>query len=323
MAAFPVAVILAFVPALIMGGFVYWLDRYEKEPIVLLGGTVIWGAVIAAGGAYIVNTVFGVGIYALSGSEDLADQTTATLVAPFVEEGLKGMAVVIVFLFFHDEFDSILDGIIYAAITALGFAATENVLYLYERGYLEAGWPGLWQMAIIRDIVVAWQHPFFTAFTGIGLAIARMDKRVPVKLIAAPAGYALAVATHAFHNALGTAIGGFEGFAIGSLTDWSGWIAMLIFIILMIARERGLLQRQLLDEVGSGVISAAQYHKALSPLTLSTALLTGGAPASRFYRTCGELAHKKEQLARFGDEGGNVARVESLRAELAALSPRV
>lgn len=90
-----------FVPAFLMAVFVYWLDRYEKEPVPLLGAAFFWGAVIAAGGAYVVNTVLGIGIYAVSGSADIADQTTASLVAPFVEEGLKGLAVVLVFLFFH------------------------------------------------------------------------------------------------------------------------------------------------------------------------------------------------------------------------------
>ncbi len=321
--AFVVSILFAFGPAFLMGMFIYWLDRYEKEPLALLGGTFLWGAVIAAGGAYIVNTVFGVGVYALSGSEDVADQTTSTLVAPLVEEALKGMAVVIVFLYFRNEFDSILDGMIYAGITALGFAATENVLYIYTRGYLEGGWTGFWQMVFIRDVVVAWQHPFFTAFTGIGLAVARMSKLRLVKLVAVPAGYALAAFTHALHNTLGTAIGGLAGFAIGSLADWVGWIGMLVFILLMVGRERGLLRRHLTDEVASGVISAVQYRKALSPFTMSTALFTGGRQAARFYQVCGELAHKKEQLDRLGDENGNTALVQSLRQELAALSPRV
>lgn len=321
--AFLISTLLAFAPAFLMAAFIYWLDRYEKEPLVLLGATFIWGAVIAAGSAYVVNTIFGVGIYVLSGSEDIANQTTATLVAPFVEEALKGLAVLIVFLFFHNEFDSILDGIIYAGITALGFAATENVMYIYERGYLEGGWTALWQMAIIRDVLVAWQHPFFTAFTGIGLAIARMNRQIAVKLIAVPGGYALAVFTHALHNALGSAIGGLEGLALGSLADWSGWIAMLAFIIFMIGRERGLLERQLKAEVATGVISAAQYLKVLSPLTLSTARLSGGSQAVRFYQACGELAHKKEQLAKLGEEDGNSEQVASLRRELEELSRRV
>jgi RsiW-degrading membrane proteinase PrsW (M82 family) len=321
--AFLVSLGFAFIPAFIMAGFVYWLDRYEKEPLWLLGAAFAWGAVIAAGGAYVVNTSVEMGIYGLSGSVDFATQTISSLVAPVVEEGLKGLAIVILFLFFRQEFDSILDGIIYAGITGLGFAATENMLYIYGSGYADGGWNGLWQVVFIRDVVVAWQHPFFTAFTGIGLALARLNRPMLVKLIAVPAGYALAVMTHSFHNTFGDAIGGLTGLALGSLMDWFGWSVMGIFIVFMIVRESRLLRRELVEEVSSGLISASQYEKALSPFTASTALLTGGLAASRFYQLCGELAHKKQQLARMGDESGNGALVQSLRGELATLGPRV
>lgn len=321
--AFLLAWFFGFVPAFMMAVFVYWLDRYEKEPLALLGAAFFWGAVIAAGGAYVVNTMLGIGLFAVSGSADIADQATASLVAPFVEEGLKGLAVVMVFLFFHKEFDSILDGIIYAGITALGFAATENVLYIYEHGFVDAGWVGFWRLVFIRDLVVAWQHPFFTAFTGIGLAVARLNRQIPVKLIAVPTGYALAVAAHAFHNSFGSLMGGLEGFALGSLIDWFGWFFMAVFIVFMIFRERRLLKRQLMDELLSGVISLAQYRRALSPFTSSTARFTGGGVAARFYQACAELAHKKEQLSKFGDEGGNNTRVQALRSELVTLGLRV
>ncbi len=321
---FLASVFFAFVPAFFMAAIIYWLDRYEKEPLVLLGAAFFWGAVVAAGGAFILNTIFGLGIYALTGSGDVADQATASLVAPFVEEALKGLAVLLVFLFFRKEFDSILDGIIYAAITALGFAATENVLYIYQHGYLDGGgWSGFWQLVIIRDLVVAWQHPYFTAFTGIGLAVARLNRNMLVKIIALPMGYAFAVFTHAFHNSIGSIIGGLAGFAVGSLTDWLGWLIMAIFIVFMIARERRVLLSQLREEVASGVITPAQYRRALSPFTMSTALMTGGPKASRFYRICGELAYKKEELAKLGDEQGNASLVQSLRTELAALAPQV
>jgi hypothetical protein len=36
---------------------------------------------------------------------------------------------------------------------------------------------------------------------------------------------------------------------------------------------------------------------------------------------CGELAHKKEQLAQLGEERGNTRIIEQLRSELLALSP--
>ena len=209
------ALLLAFVPAFLMATFIYWLDRYEKEPLIMLGAAFVWGAVVAAGGAFVLNTVFGIGIYALTGSGDVADQATASLVAPFTEEALKAGALIVIFLAFRREFDSILDGIIYAGVTALGFAATENVQYIYEHGYLSGGWDGFWQLAFIRILVVGWQHPFYTSFTGIGLAVARLQRNVLVKIVALVTGYAVAVFTHAFHNSFGSFLGGLEGFGIG------------------------------------------------------------------------------------------------------------
>src|SRR3989304_2770005 len=121
-----VSLIFGFAPMFLFAAFVYWLDRYEKEPHILLGATFFWGAAIAAGGAFLINTIFGIGIYLFTGSEAASEIGTASIIAPIVEEFLKGLAVAIVFFMFRKEFDSILDGIIYGGIAALGFAATEN-----------------------------------------------------------------------------------------------------------------------------------------------------------------------------------------------------
>ena len=321
-----VSIFFGFVPMFLFAGFINWLDRYEKEPKALLGAAFLWGVVIAGGGAYIINTVLGLGVYIVTGSEGATDFATASIIAPFVEESLKGLAVLVVFLLFRREFDSILDGIIYAGITALGFAAIENVLYIYNYGYQQGGWTGLWQLVFIRVILVGWQHPFYTAFTGIGLAIARMNRNVLVKIIAALGGYAMAVAAHAFHNTFGSLIGGVEGLAIGTFVDWIGWSFMLIFIVWMVISERNVLKRYLQEEVKNGLISSAQYHTALSFAQTAARLeaLTSGNyfATARFYQVCGELAHKKEQLAKLGDERGNQALIQKLRGELTQLAPR-
>src|SRR3990172_9548658 len=131
------------------------------------------------------------------------------------------------FFIFYKEFDSILDGIIYGGIVGLGFAATENTIYIYRNGYLDGGWAGLFLLAFIRVILVGWMHAFFTAFTGIGFAIARTNKNMLVKLIAPLIGFGAAVTAHAFHNTLGGLIGGLEGLAAGTFVDWIGWAFML------------------------------------------------------------------------------------------------
>lgn len=321
-----VSIFFGFVPMFLFAGFINWLDRYEKEPKALLGAAFMWGVLIAGGGAYIINTVLGLGVYIVTGSEGATDFATASIIAPIVEESLKGLAVLVVFFLFRKEFDSILDGIIYAGITALGFAAIENVLYIYNYGYQEGGWSGLWQLVFIRVILVGWQHPFYTAFTGIGLAIARMNPNIFVKIISVLGGFALAVFTHAFHNTFGSLIGGIEGLAIGTFVDWLGWFFMLIFIIWMIVSERNILKRHLHEEVLNGLISPAQYRTAISFAQTGARInaLTSGnyLVTSRFYQTCGELAHKKEQFNKLGEEKGNQAIIEKLRGELIQLAPR-
>jgi protease PrsW len=319
------AFFFGFVPMFIFAAFVNWLDRYEKEPKLLLGAAFIWGVVIAGGGAYILNTAVGMGVYSLTGSVSAADFSTTSIAAPIIEEALKGLAVLIVFLMFRKEFDSILDGIVYGAIVAMGFAAIENVLYIYRNGFQDGGWEGFWTLVFIRVILVGWMHPFFTAFTGIGLAVARISKNTLVKIIAVPAGYTVAVLTHAFHNTFSSLIGGGGGFILGLIADYIGYFFMLAFIIWMIVHERKILKRQLAEEVNSGAISAGHYNTAISFFQTNVHLsaLTSGTfrSTSRFYQVLGELAHKKEQLQKHGDEGGNTQIIENLRTEMAQLAP--
>ena len=319
--AFLVSLFFGFVPMFFFAAIIYWLDRYEKEPKVLLGAAFTWGVVIAGGGAFIINTILGIGVFAITGSPVATEVVTTSVIAPIVEEALKGLAVLVVFFLFRKEFDSILDGIIYAGITALGFAAIENVLYIYRNGYQEGGWGGLWALVFIRVILVGWQHPFYTAFTGIGLAIARMNRNFLVRVLAVIGGYTAAVMTHSFHNSFGGWIGGFEGLAAGTFVDWVGWFFMLLFIIWMMVRERNILKKYLAEEVHNGLISARQYYKALSFWTATTAGFSGRA-TSRFYQVCGELAHKKRQLEKVGNEKDNMATIERYRAELIGLAPQ-
>lgn len=316
-----VSLFFGFIPMFLYAMFVYWLDRYEKEPKLLIGGAFLWGVVIAAGGAYVINTILGIGIYSLTGSVEMAEFGGVSIVAPIVEEILKGMAVAIVFFLFHREFDSVLDGIIYGGIVGLGFAATENTLYIYRYGFLEDGWAGVVALVIIRVVLVGWMHAFFTAFTGIGFALARVNNRLPVRLAAPLLGLGVAMLAHAFHNTFGWIVGGFGGFALGLFADWLGYAFMFGIIIWMIIQERNILKRQLQAEVNVGLISENQYRSALLPFTTMVAIFSGGNTA-RFYEILAELAHKKEQMEKHGNEDGNAAIIQKLRSEAALLAPR-
>jgi protease PrsW len=319
------ALLLGFIPSFIYAAMIYWLDRYEKEPLLLLGGVFLWGAIVASAGAFLLNTTFGIGVYALTGSEQAADISMSSLSAPIIEETLKGFAVLIVFFFARREFDSVLDGIVYAAVTALGFAATENAYYIYTYGFEKSGWLGLVGIAFIRVILVGWQHPFYTAFIGIGLAISRLNRNWMIKLAAPLAGGILSMFTHSFHNTLPSLFPG-PGTFIGFLFDWTGWIAMFIFILFLIAREKQWMFEYLKDEVHLGILTPPQYQTAISAsrrLVASFAALEAGTyhKTNRFYQLCAELSHKKHQFVRMGDEDGNTQIIVDLRSQLVRLSP--
>jgi RsiW-degrading membrane proteinase PrsW (M82 family) len=319
------ALLLGFVPMFFFSVIVYWLDRYEKEPVILLGAVFLWGAVVAAGSAFFLNTVLDISVYLFTGSEAASELTTGSLFAPIIEESLKGIAVLLVFLVFHSEFDSIMDGIVYAAITALGFAASENAFYIFRYGYAENGMTGLLYLSFVRIILVGWQHPFFTAFTGIGLAIARLNPRLWVKLAAPVTGWTLAVTAHSLHNTISSLVSGAGGLIFSTLTDWSGWFVMFLFILWALSREKRWLIDQLREEVSLGNISLAQYQTACSAWRQSRAKLNGITRGSfqvtdRFYRLTADLAYKKHQRETLGEENGNTARIEALRQELAKLS---
>jgi RsiW-degrading membrane proteinase PrsW (M82 family) len=322
------SIFLGFVPMFVFAYIIYWLDRYEKEPKLLLGGAFIWGALVASGGSFLVNTILGLGIYLFTGSEAATELTTGSLIAPFVEESLKGFAVLIVFLLFRKEFDSWMDGVVYAAVVALGFSATENTYYIYTYGFAEQGMEGLLFLAFVRVILVGWQHPFYTAFIGIGLAAARLVRPTALVLLAPLIGWTVAVITHSLHNTLATIFPAPGGLLFGAIWDWLGWFFMFLFILWAISRDQLAIVRHLKEEVELVMITTAQYRTACSAWSQSAArvgaMLSGRYPStSRFYQLCAELAHKKEQLQRLGEEGGNTRLIEELRLELNRLSPLI
>ncbi len=323
--ALTVCLFLGFMPMFFFAYLVYWTDRYEKEPILLLIAVFIWGAVVAAGGAFIINTVLGLGVYIFTSSEAATDLATGSLIAPVVEESLKAFAVLIVFFVFRNEFDGILDGIVYAAIAALGFAATENAFYIYSYGWSEQGWGGIVALFFVRVILVGWQHPFYTSFTGIGLATARLNKNILIKIFAPLIGFSIAVFAHSFHNTLASVLSGISGLAVGTLFDWTGWFFMALFILWALYREQTWLIKQLKEEVSLGIISTAHYHTACSAWLQSFArmgaLFSGRARATaRFYQVCAELAFKKEKASRLGEADSE--KILLLRQELAHLASR-
>ncbi|MBI3648203.1 MAG: PrsW family intramembrane metalloprotease [Actinobacteria bacterium] len=119
-------VLLYALPAFLV---VYLLDLHEREPLSLLLGSLLWGAIAATTLAGFANDGWGL-VVARVGGPEFAARWTAALTAPVVEETLKGLGVVMIYLIARDELADVMDGFVYGAVCGLGFAVVEDVFYL-------------------------------------------------------------------------------------------------------------------------------------------------------------------------------------------------
>ena len=129
--AFIISVIAAVIPASLYTLVFYWVDRYEREPVWLVVTAFLWGAVPAIIVSIIGELLLGSPFVNAPGSvaEALVE---GAVVAPVVEEIVKAVMLVAIFLFRRQEFDGPLDGLIYGAAVGMGFAMTENLLYFVD-----------------------------------------------------------------------------------------------------------------------------------------------------------------------------------------------
>ena len=319
------SVFFGIVPMVIYAGLLTLFDRYEREPPLLMFGVFMWGFIVASGVAVIFNTAFGVSLFLVSGSEGLSNLGMAVVSAPLVEETVKGLAVLVVFVYFRTHFDSVLDGVIYGSLVGFGFAAAENINYIFT-GFLNGGLEGLFMLAFVRAIVVGFLHATLTSFTGIGFAIARLNPG-PLRFAGPVFGYGTAIGLHAIHNLLAS-LGSVLICFLATIFDWTGFLGMFGFILYLVWRESKIMRANLLEEVKLGHLTQAQYESAVSisgQLMARLGALGGGRwrETARFYDLLGDLAFKKYHLERLGPLRERQAEksIEQLRQQIAKLDP--
>ena len=188
---------LAVLPVPIYVMMALWLDRFEPEPARTLAQTFAWGASVAVLLALLLNTWAEARLGQLIGVET-ARRFGAVFSGPLIEEVAKGAALLWLFHELRDEFDGVIDGVVYAAMVGLGFAMLENVQYYGEA--IKEGHDSSVLTFVIRGVVGPFAHPLFTSMLGMGLGYARERADHKSRRWAPPAGFAAAVALHALWN---------------------------------------------------------------------------------------------------------------------------
>ncbi|NDJ54883.1 MAG: PrsW family intramembrane metalloprotease [Chloroflexi bacterium] len=309
---FLLALVGGIVPMAFYALVIYWLDRFEREPLPLAFAVFAWGFIPAAILSLISQLILGFPFALVDNSGVLADTVGAVLLAPFTEEIFKGMAVWIVFLIWRRQFDGLVDGMVYGAIVGFGFAAVENILYFIAFGN---------ELIFARAFLFGFNHALWSALTGMGFGFARHAAR-PLLRIAAPlGGLSLAIALHALHNFLVTFSQAFVPLCfVAIFNHWLGVIGLLVIFIVAVRAERRWISDQLQDEVGS-TLPQEHYDVVQSPMRRFTTLISafaGGGFASwtqtgRYFKVLTRLAFNKHAYERRGEQGARPSEIESLR----------
>ena len=323
---FLLVVVVGVLPMIAYALILWWLDRYEKEPLALLIAAFLWGAVPAAVFSLIAEVALGVPISHFV-KPAAADMIGGAVVAPLVEELFKGSALFLLLLLFRQEIDSPLDGIIYGGLVGFGFAAVENVGY-FAGEFMASGAGGVLTLAVIRAFLFGLNHALFTGLTGLGLAMMRTAPSPAVRVGAPIAGLGLGIAAHSIHN--GSVMLGAElcwPCLIAFASDWGGVFMLLGVTIWTSLQEQRWITDFLVDEVELGTLSREDYNVIRSHIgriaaranALSNGDLKQWRLLGRYHRLATELAFNKRRLAHFPSEEQTQALVVRLREQVRAM----
>lgn len=156
-------VALALAPGLAIMIFVYWKDKFEKEPKQLLALSFLLGA-LSIIPAIILEMIFSnyaesIPIYLISNA------VKAVLVVGLAEEGSKYF-MARYFLFPRRAFNEPFDGITYCVMISMGFATIENVMYVMDGGVTTA---------LLRMVTAVPAHATFGIIMGYYLGLKKFD----------------------------------------------------------------------------------------------------------------------------------------------------
>jgi len=202
--------VIALVPLALVLAVLGHIDRWEPEPLWPRLVALAWGAGVAAVAASVVNTAMLVNVAQVTGDQQGALATVSVLVAPVVEETLKGLGVVVIVLWRRSSINSVLDGVVYAGHVGAGFAFVENIGYFLDAG----GGAALGVTVFLRGVLSPFVHPMATSFTGMALAWAVVHTRSRWSWTwIGPIGGVVAMGVHGLWNLLG----------VQSSLSWVGW----------------------------------------------------------------------------------------------------
>lgn len=177
----------AIAPVFIIIIYIYVKDKYEKEPKRLLLLSFISGAIVSVLITTLLYTGFDV-FLPLKNHYSLQEQFIKAFFVVALSEEFSKYIIVRYVSQPQKAFNEPFDGIIYAVMVSMGFAATENILYVLQGGY---------QVALLRAFTAVPAHATFAILMGYFMGKAKFSNN---KVILNFTGLFLAIMVHGMYD---------------------------------------------------------------------------------------------------------------------------
>lgn len=201
--------LLAIAPILSIILYIYVQDKYEKEPRGLLISSFFLGGIVSIIIVFVIYLFTGRFI-PITDKFSIAQQFVQAFVVVALAEEFSKYVIVKYFAQPKTAFNEPYDGIIYAVMVSMGFACTENIMYVLEGGY---------EVAILRAFTAVPAHATFGILMGYFMGKAKFSKN---RFVLNMAGLFLAVLFHGAYDFFlfinfipGISIGAFISLVIG------------------------------------------------------------------------------------------------------------
>lgn len=158
--------LLAISPVIIIVLYIYFKDKFEKEPIPFLFRNFFLGATVSI----LITVILGgfvSGLIPLVDGKSVFQQFLKAFVVVALVEEFSKYVIVRYYSQRSKEYNEPFDGIVYAVMVSMGFAALENVLYVFQHGI---------STGIMRAFTAVPAHATFAILMGYFMGKAKFSK---------------------------------------------------------------------------------------------------------------------------------------------------
>lgn len=180
-------ILFAIAPVFIIIFYIYIKDKYEKEPKRLLLYNFLLGAIVSILVTTILYYMFDY-VLPLQDKNSIFQQFIKAFFVVGLTEEFSKYIIVRYYAQPKPAYNEPFDGIVYAVMVSMGFAATENIFYVLEGGY---------QTALVRAFTAIPAHATFGILMGYFMGKAKFSKN---KIVLNLVGLLLAILFHGAYD---------------------------------------------------------------------------------------------------------------------------